>query len=213
MGFPDFGLPEYLLGIVRIIATIGGAVVGWFLCDPLTRLTYRLLYHAAAPGALLFVMKGIGATTLALLMYFMPFGGGGGGLGWGPGMGGLPGKGPGQGGDKIVPIAKDAKTAQEEKKSDDAKSSQALQPIDIEIISGTRFQDDGKDRYFLVDHKDPALSREELDDYLKRNHAKIEVTPVLTKESLGVGRDNSPLSQLLALTKKHAVKTLTTKTP
>ena len=88
-----------------------------------------------------------------------------------------------------------------------------LEPVDIEIISGLRYQDDGKFRYFLVAHKDPALSHDELDDYLKKNHAKIEVTPVLTNESIGVGRDNSPLSQLLALTKKHAVKTLATKTP
>jgi hypothetical protein len=212
MGFPDFGLSEYMLGLVRIIATVGGAVVGWFGSDPLTRVVYRLLYRAATPGVLLFTMKGMGATTLALLMWFLPFGGGG-GLGWGPGSGGLPGKGPGQGGAKAAPITKDGTTPKDEATPDPAKSTQPLQPIEIEIISGKRFEDDGKDRYFVVDHKYPALSHDELDDYLKKNHAKIEVTPVLTKESIGVGRENSPLSQLLVLTKKHTVKTLTTKTP
>jgi hypothetical protein len=208
MGFPDFGLPEYLLSIVRIIATVGGAVVGWFGCDPLTRAVYRLIYRAATPGVLLFTIKGIGATTLALLMWFMPFGGGG-GLGWGPGAGGLPGKGPGQGGDKPAQAAK----PNDDAKPDAPKSTQPLQPIEIEIISGKLFKDDGKDRYFVVDHKYPALSHDELDDFLKQNHARIEITPVLTKDSLGVGRENSPLSQLKALTKKHAVKTLTEKTP
>lgn len=210
MGFLDFGLPEYLLGIVRIIATIGGAVVGWFGGGWLTRLGYWLWYRAATPGVLLFTLKGIAATSLALFMYFMPFGGGGGGFGWGPGSGGLPGKGPGQGGDKSAPTTK---TNQDHAKTESAKSTQPLQPVEIEIIAGKLFQDDGKDRFFVVDHTYPALSPEELDDYLKKNHAKIEVTPVLTSESIGVGREKSPHSQLLALTKKNAVKTLTTKTP
>jgi hypothetical protein len=212
MGFPDFGLSEYMLGIVRIIATVGGAIVGWFGSGLLTRVGYWLWYHATTPGPLLFTLKGMGAVTLGLLMWFMPFGGGG-GLGWGPGQGGLPGKGPGQGGNKEAPIAKDAKTPKDDAKTDPAKSAQSLQSVEIEIISGKLFKDDGKDRYFVVDHKYPALSHDELDDYLKQNHAKIEVTPVLTKDSIGVGRENSPLTQMKALTKKHGVKTLTEKTP
>ena len=207
---PDFGLSEYMLGIVRIIAMIGGAVVGWFVCDPLTRLAYRLWYRAATPWLLLVFTKGTAAATMALLLYLVPLGGGGGGLGFGPGMGGSPGKGAGQG-DKAIAAAKDSKT--DDKKSDDPKKDRTLESVEIEIIGVKRFQDDGKDRFFIVNHAEPALSHDELDIYLQKNHAKIEVTPVLTNDSIGVDRDNSPLSQLLALTKKHAVKTLTPKTP
>ena len=97
----DFGMTEGVLHVLRIIAAVGGAVIGWFLFDPLTRLGYRLWYRTPVPGAVLFTSKGSAAAILATLVYvFMPLGGGG-GLGWGPGKGGSPGKGPGQGGDKV----------------------------------------------------------------------------------------------------------------
>lgn len=205
MSFPDLGLSDYLLGIVRIVAAIGGAVVGWFGADPLTRLGYRLWFRSATPGVLLVVMKTGCALTLSLLIYFyLPLGGGG-GLGFGPGAGGQPGKGPGIGPDKSAATDADAKSP----KIEPPKSADALQSVEIEIISGKRFQDDGKDRFFIVNHQTPALSAAELDDYLRNNRDKIEVTPVLTRDSIGVGGENSPFFQLKALTRKHGVKTLT----
>ena len=35
--FFDFGLSETALQIVKIIGAVGGAIVGWFVTDPLTR--------------------------------------------------------------------------------------------------------------------------------------------------------------------------------
>ena len=35
----DFGLSATALFIVKIIGAVGGALVGWFVSDPLTRLT------------------------------------------------------------------------------------------------------------------------------------------------------------------------------
>jgi hypothetical protein len=87
---------DWLFFFIRIIATVGGAIVGWFVCDPLTRLGYRLTNKGPTPPVLLFIMKAMGAVLLALAIYaWMPLGGGG-GLGQGPGKGGLPGKGPGK---------------------------------------------------------------------------------------------------------------------
>ena len=171
MSFPDFGLNEYLFGIVRIIAAVGGAVVGWFGSDPLTRLAYRLAFRAATPGPLLAVMKVGCALTLSLLIYFyLPLGGGG-GFGFGPGKGGVPGKGAGQGGDKSASPTKDAK---DDHKTDPAKSTRcgSAPSKSRSAISGKRFQDDGKDRYFVVDHQEPwPFQHAELDEYLETRNS------------------------------------------
>ena len=202
---PDLGFSEPLLFFLRIIATVGAAVVGWFLSDPLTRGLYWLVRRATVPALLLFSSKSLGAITLAVLtfiaMQFVNFGGGGGGWGLGPGAGGLPGKGPGQGGGDAVPNTKDNKT-----KPDSQKGSRALEPIEIEIISDKLYKNDEK--YFLVQRKEPAFSRSELDDYLKKNKDKIEVIPILTGRSIGIGGEDSPLSQLQGLTEKHNVRTM-----
>ena len=197
----DFGLNDKLLEIVRIIAAVGGAVVGWFLCDPLTRLTYRLSFRSATPAALLFMVKASGAAGLAAAIYFfMPLGGTG-GPGFGPGAGGTPGKGPGSGGDKVVKDAKDAKTDKT------PKSSGTLDSVEIEILGGARFKDDGKDRFYLLKRAEPAKSLDELDDYFKKHEAKIQVTAVLTKDS-GVGSDldGSPFDRLRKQAAKYKIK-------
>lgn len=210
----DFGLQEGMLSIVRAIAAIGGAIVGWFAGDLLTRLLYRISFKGATPGSLLLVAKlGTAATLAALIWAFLPIGGGG-GLGWGPGKGGQPGKGSGDGGGKGTGATNAVKTdvaTKDEKKS--PVGSIKLEAIEIEIIDAKRYQDDGKERVFLVKRTEPAFDEAGLDDYLKTNHTKIEVTPVLTRNSIGIGRDDNPLSKLLALTKKYNVKTLQTKTP
>jgi hypothetical protein len=215
-GLLDFGMSETVLHIVRIIASVGGAVVGWFVCDPVTRLTYRLSFRGATPGAVLVGAKLTGATTLSLLVYFFLPLGGGGGFGWGPGQGGGPGKGPGPGGDKVVDAnTKDAKETKDAKSPEKDKTpKKTLESIEIEIISRDRFIDNEKeDRFYLLNRAAPAKSLSELEDYFKKNGTKIEVTPVLTPASIGVGQEDNPLSQLLKLTKNYNVKTLQTKGP
>jgi hypothetical protein len=219
MNIFGYDLQEGVVFIIRIIATIGGAVVGWFLCDPLTRLAYRLYYRTATPGALIFCGKAVGGASLALAVYLasgLLGSGGSGGPGFGPGKGGLPGNG-GVGADKSVAgdPTKDAKAVKDKTEAKD-KSAHNLEPVEIEIISGKLFEkltkEGDPDRYFLVKRTEPPLSADELEAYLKKNHAKIEVTPILTKESIGIGRKDNPLSQLLELTKKYGVKTLQYKT-
>jgi hypothetical protein len=208
----DFILQEGVLGIVRIIATVGGAIVGWFVCDPLTRGLYRLSFRAATPGSLLLVTKLSGAAALSLLIYFyMPLGGGGGGLGWGPGMGGEPGKGKGEGGDKTTPSnGKDTERPADKDKSEAAKKAPlVLEPVEIEIISTKAYKKDG--RFYLIKRAGPARTLAELGDYLKQNQGTIEVTPILTRDSFDDTQPDNPLSKLLNLTEDHKVKTLQTK--
>ena len=209
----DFGISETALQIVKIIGAVGGALVGWFVTDPLTRLVYRLSFKGPTPPYVLFLSKGAGSATMALILYFAIHFGGGGGIGFGPGPGGLPGKGQGVGGDKgVVPNngSKDSKPPQKDKLESPKKG---IESIDIEIISIKRFDDIENERYFLVKRTEPPLTPTQLEDYFKKNHANIEVTPVMTTDSIGEMADDNPLSQLLALTKKYSVKTLQTKRP
>jgi hypothetical protein len=199
MNIFGYDLQEGVVFIIRIIATIGGAVVGWFVCDPLTRAAYRLSFRAATPGVFLFCGKAVGGASLALAVWFLMPQGSGGGPGFGPGQGGLPSKG---GGDKAG--AGDPVYDLKDKTVPKDKSPQILEPVEIEIIGEKLYKkllNDGKERWFVIQQK--AISLDELDDYLKANHGKIEVTPVLKNDSINLGRQ-----ELLDLGKKYNVKTL-----
>ncbi len=207
----DFGLQDGMLTIARAIAAIGGAIVGWFAGDLLTRLLYRISFKGATPGSLLLVAKlGTAATLAALIWAFLPIGGGGGGLGWGPGKGGQPGEGDGKGtgATNANNDAKNDKPVKDDKKT--AVGASKLESVEIEIIDVNRFSNNErykeKECYFLVKRAEPALDKTELEDYLKTNRGKIEVTPVLTKTS-AAGTIN-PIGILLRLTKEYNVKTL-----
>jgi hypothetical protein len=190
--FLDFGFSEGVLHIVRIIASIGGAIVGWFLFDPLTRLTYRLCFRAATPGALLFTTKASAGALLAFLIYnFMPLGGGGGGFGFGPGAGGAPGKGPGNGGANDNTLVKDGKTPSKDPSQPPVeKSDPHREFIEIEILGGTRFKDDGKLRYYFVKPSEKTMSYLELKDYFSEHKGKLSVRVTLTPESASFGTEN-----------------------
>lgn len=208
-GLPDFGMTENILFVVRIVASVGGAFVGWFLCDPLTRLLYRITMRSATPGWLLPWTKLSGALGVGLAIFFLvQFGGGGGGFGWGPGMGGGPGKGPGSGDGKSVASrdnAKDAKPGKDDKKTNEKVDTSNRKPVPIEIIGGRRFQDDDKFRYYVIDRADKAVSAADLEDYLKQNKDSIQVNIILTEESIGVDLAAGPLHQLRNLTSKYKI--------
>ncbi len=205
MNIFGYDLQEGVVFIIRIIATIGGALVGWFVCDPLTRAAYRLSFRAATPGGLLFCGKAVGGTALALAVWFLLPEGNGSGPGFGPGSGGLPGNG---GSDPSL-LSDPAKQPKDINDPND-KSPHVLEPVEIEIIGEKRYKklvaEDGKERWYVI--KDKALSLSDLDEYFKARHSKIEVTPVLKKDSISFGRQ-----ELHDLGKKYNVKMLQDKTP
>jgi hypothetical protein len=219
--FPDFGLSDGVLFIVRIIATIGGAVIGWFAADPVTRVSYWAASRKPTPGSLLFTTKSMSAITLALLIYmFMPLGGGGGGLGWGPGLGGNPGKGPGQGGDKGNAGAKDVKPPVDAKDAKPTKDDKANAkpvtrlPIDIEILGGPKFKPDGKDRYYLIRKSDPSLklsdaplNHAEVEAVFKEYQTKLLIRIVHTDDSAVIDTESDPTRRLQKLASKYEIPT------
>jgi hypothetical protein len=198
-----------LFFLVRIIATIGGAVVGWFVCDPLTRLVYRLLYREATPAILLFSFKTIGAISLALAIYFLMVLGGGGGLGQGPGKGGLPGKGPGKIGAKDGAAdspKKDDKPVRDPKIDNsiaDPKKIPVREIVLIEVIGGERFPTDGKDRYYLLKKADQPVALTDLEDYFKQHAHKLEIKILHTDNSTVINTDMDPTRRLQKLASKY----------
>ncbi|MBI1833150.1 MAG: hypothetical protein HYR84_17045 [Planctomycetes bacterium] len=161
MMFADglFGLSENVLFIIRIIASVAGALVGWFIADPLGRVFYRTIYGGETPGSFLLGSRIIGAAIVGLLVFlFLPLGGGG-GLGLGPGLGGGPGKGKGDGGDKSNSATDPAKD----------KTPKGIGPqidvIDIHIIRRDDYKEEDKRCYLLRDSKE-AKTLAQVEDYL-----------------------------------------------
>jgi hypothetical protein len=210
----QFGLGDAALWVLRLIAAVGGAFVGWFVTDPLARIAYRLAAHKPIPGWSLPWAKAGGAALLGLLIYlFIPLGGGPGGWGFGPGLGGGPGKGPGEGGS-----GKDTGTVENRKKHEDTKvqpdaksptrpgekppAAVMRKPVEIEILGGTRVQDN--EHYYLLRSTGKALTLREVEQYFKENAGKLELHVVETDdspdESLGILDDLTRLADRYQIT-------------
>lgn len=185
--FGQFGLPEAALMVLRVIAGVGGAFVGWFVSDPLARVTHRLLAGKPIPGWTLPWLKLGGAVLVGLLVYFfIPLGGGPGGFGFGPGLGGGPGKGAGPGGTEVNGNAASGKAekkhAVEEKKPVE-KSPEAIvrKPVEIEVLGGQRYPGDG--RYYLLRRTGKAMTLQEVESYFKEHASKLELHVIVTSDS------------------------------
>jgi hypothetical protein len=194
----QFGFGEAALEVLRVIAGVGGAFIGWFVSDPLARLSYRLAAQKPIPRWTLPFAKICGAALVGLLVYFLiPLGGGPGGWGLGAGMGGGPGKGAGEGKDNTA-LAKDARSDDKKPRADDAVKLADKSPpaavrkiVEIEVLGGERYP--GQERYYLLRPTDKAMTLNEVDAYLKENRDKLELRIVVTEESpakgLGIRED------------------------
>ncbi len=204
MMFADFNLLETTLHVVRFVAGVGAAFVGWFLSDPLARLAHRLMSFKPIAPRLIFPCKVLGAGLLGMFVYFFLPLGGGGGLGWGPGAGAGFGKGAGTGGDGAKDEKKLAKNDLEVKKDSSNKNAPQREPLEIEIISAKKYQKD--ERFYLLKRAPPALSLDEVKSHFDKNHAKIELHIIQTEDS--VGTQVGALDKLRESANSHRIPTL-----
>jgi hypothetical protein len=176
--FLDGGLADYLVWIFRIIAALGGAVIGYLLSGPVVRLLYRGAFHRPAPIGAVFTGKICGAGLLGCLFFFLV--GLGGNFGFGPGGGGG-GTGNGNGDGKGGATADKSGDKRTGDKKDG--SSQKLRTIlDIELLGGKRYKDDG--RFFLLNRKEPPLTLKEVEQHFHENKGNLEVRIILTPQSV-----------------------------
>jgi hypothetical protein len=206
--FTQLGLNEMAQWVFKIIGAVGGAFIGWFLTDPLARVSYRLAFHKPIAGWTLPWLKLSGAALLAVIAFFLvSFGGGPGGLGFGPGLGGGAGKGAGEGG-----AGKDA-VAQDEGKNvlpakdkpvvpDKGKETIVRKTVAIEVLGGDYYP--GDNRWYVIRPAGKPMTPQEVETYFKDHASKLELHLVTTDESAEFG----PIQELTALAARYHIPTL-----
>jgi hypothetical protein len=188
--FTQLGLTETAQWVLKIIAAVGGAFIGWFVSDPLARLTHWLAFHKAIPGWTLPFAKFGGAALLGVIAFMLvSLGGGPGGLGFGPGLGGGPGKGTGEGGKDSGVVAQDGGKKSDNSPSDKDKTKPSdkssgkivTKKVEIEVLGGNRYA--GDDRWYLLRPGDKALTLKEVEALFKDSGGKLLLDVVLTDDS------------------------------
>ena len=83
--------------VLKVLATVGGAILGWYVTPPVVRLLVRVAVHKPAPQLFVTISRLMGALVVASIVWAIWSFGFGDGWGFGPGGGSGPGLGPGSG--------------------------------------------------------------------------------------------------------------------
>jgi len=195
---------ETLIGspllIVRLIAAVGGFVVGYVGTGPLWRAFWRIARRQPIPSGLLPWMKFCTGIVLAALLYTL-VGFGGTGWGWGRGGGGT-GTTGGTGVQKGTGKG-DGSASGEPKKQPDPPigKNRDREILYVELLGGERYLGDGK--YYLLNRKPPAVGLADIDAALKARPNKIELHILYLSDS--VGQRSGPADRLRDLVGKYQI--------
>jgi hypothetical protein len=188
-----FDMTARVLWVLRAAAGVCGALVGWFVTAPVARVLYRAVARRPMPRWLSACARLAGAALCGLLLYYwLPLGGGS-GLGWGPGAGG-----PGLTSGGSTTTAEGETVA----KTTTGGAGKILEELQIEVIGGKRYR--GDHRFYLINRREPAVTLDEVDDYLKAHQERLTayVTIVLTPDqSVDVG--HPAVLRLNTIIEKH----------
>jgi hypothetical protein len=196
---------ELFFFVLRLMACVGGFLVGWFVTGPVASLGYWLISRRSLPQFANYWAKLIVGIGVALLVFwFLPLGGGGGG---GGGSGGGIGKGIGPGkGDSGAP--KDAihgkglgvEPAKTDEKTDGA--APATEILVIEVLGGDDVQE-GK--YYLIGRQPPAVDVVAVQVQLNFMRSKLAgIDIVLTDRS--VGESHLAVRQLVQMAQERMLR-------
>ena len=186
----------YLIWTFKVIAGLGGAIIGYFLAGPVVRLLYRGAFHRPAPSGAIFAGKLCGAGLVGVLFFFLV---GLGGRWFGPGGGGN-GNGTGNGGHSSSE-KKGGDGQADDKKSDD--SPKLRQILEIELLGGKRYKGEG--RFYLLHRKEPAATLKEVQKYFQENK-DLEVHIILrTAPEMSVSQSTGTVIRLRELADKYGI--------
>jgi len=194
----DAAVSDYLLWAFKVIAALGGAVVGWFLAGPVVRLLCRGAFHRPASSGTVFAGKICGAGLVGFLFFFLV--GLGGNFGFGPGGGGR-GNGSGNGGYAAADKKTDDKQAADKKNG----ASPNRKILEIELLGGNRYK--GDERFFLLHRKEPARTLKEVEIHFQENN-NLEVHIIIrTAPEMSVSESSPTVSRLRKLADKYKLPT------
>jgi hypothetical protein len=169
-----FGLSvfEVVSFTLKVMATAGGAILGWFVTPPVVRLLVRLAIHKSAPKPLVTVGRLMGALLVAAVVWSIWSFGSGQGWGFGSGWGGSPGSGQGKGGTGKQEVAKNDVQKDDTAREKDKKKAvlPVADKLTVRMRGGTGVEIE--ERFYLVDNKPRTLN--EVKQILKdgRDHWK-----------------------------------------
>jgi hypothetical protein len=184
---------DYLIWTFKVIAGLGGAIIGYFLAGPVVRLLYRGAFHQPAPGGAIFAGKIGGAALIGVLFFFLV--GLGGNFGFGSGGGG--GDGTGNNGNG----SSEKKSADHQGNDKKDPSPEIRQVLEIELLGGNRYKDD--QRFFLLHRNEPAVTFKEVEQYFEENK-NLEVHIIIrSAPEMSVSEDSRTVMRLRKLADKY----------
>lgn len=156
--------------VIKLLAVIGGAVLGGLLLGVVAQLLIKLTTRKPAPRFAKNLVRVLGGVAVGLLVYAFVFGTGGGGLG---GLGWGLGGGTGSTGHGSASHSGPEGTHQGRPQSAPATQPERAQVLTIEMLGGARVKDN---RFYLIEgEKEPA----NLDEVHKTLKQRLQAQPPL----------------------------------
>jgi hypothetical protein len=168
--------------IIKVLAIIGGALLGGLLIGMLVQLIIKGVTRRPAPRFVKNLVRLLGAVAAGVAVYLFVFGPGGGGLGgFGWGLGGGGGGATGHNG--TTQRGPDS-TPRERPATTPATQPDRAQVLAIEMLGGARVKDN---RFYLVENqKEPAT----LEDVRKTLEQRLQSQPPLKAIEIVIREDS-----------------------
>jgi hypothetical protein len=194
--------PEITGPVVRVLAVVGGAVVGAFAVGLLAQLLVRALTAQKLPRWPLLAIRLMGGILAGWLVALLVFGGGGGGLG-GPGGGWFgPGAGPGSSTNKGPGAVEKDKSAQEKPESKPAPAGAGS--LRVEVLKDTTLEKvtgGTTDRKRCYRAEGKLLTLKELQEFVKQRQRQ---QPPLSRMVIVLYKHDSPEEHVLLVSSLKA---------
>jgi hypothetical protein len=189
---------------LKVLATVGGAILGWYITPPVVRLLVRVAVHRPAPKALVAVSRLMGALLVAAIVWAIWSFGFGDGWGFGPGSGGGAGLGPGSGGTGKQSSSKDG--VSKDKSVTEETTKKAGPPLPDTLTLRMRGGAGVGDRFYMVDGTPRTL--DDVRQILKKERDHLKTVEIVIDDE-SVSREHPAVRALgnVVLAEGLAVRT------
>jgi hypothetical protein len=201
---PLYGLSvlEIVSFALKVLATVSGGILGWYITPPVVRVLVRIALHKPAPGPLVTVSRVMGALIVGAIIWAIWSFGFGDGWGFGPGLGSGAGLGPGSGGKQAA-----VKNGESKETTDKAKSSKNAEVPLPETLSIQMRGGAGVEKQFYLVQNQP-MTLDEVRQVLEKQRDHLKTVEIVIDENSVPERHAAVLSlRRLAHSQGFAVQT------